>query len=103
MGIDDEIFGDRLTTFELAPDGSRFCMNVADETGQSRGLSLPSECLDIARNGVSGAKNALSRQLASRRVSVRRDARRGGSYRRNHDPDLGDRGRICRVILLDAQ
>jgi hypothetical protein len=45
MGIDNKIFGDRLTTFELAPDGSQFCMNVADETGQSRGLSLPSECL----------------------------------------------------------
>jgi hypothetical protein len=45
MGINDKIFGDKLTTFELAPDGSRFCMNVADESGQSRGLSLPSECL----------------------------------------------------------
>jgi hypothetical protein len=45
MGISDKIFGDKLTTFELAPDGSRFCMSVADETGQSRGLGLPSECL----------------------------------------------------------
>ena len=45
MGISDKIVGDKLTTFEIAPDGSRFCMNVADELGQSRGLSLPAECL----------------------------------------------------------
>src|SRR5262249_55116126 len=29
----------------IEPDGSRFCMNVADETGRERGLSLPSDCL----------------------------------------------------------
>ncbi len=45
MGVNDKILGDRLTTFEIAPDGSRFCMNVADESGHSLGLSLPAECL----------------------------------------------------------
>jgi hypothetical protein len=45
MNADDKIFANRLTTFEITPDGSRFCMNVADETGQARGLSLPAECL----------------------------------------------------------
>src|SRR5262245_18978601 len=41
----DVIRGERLTTFEIAPDGSRFCMHVADEAGSPRGLSLPAECL----------------------------------------------------------
>ena len=45
MDVSDKILGNRLTTFEIAPDGSRFCMNVADESGQTRGLSLPAECL----------------------------------------------------------
>jgi len=45
VGMNDRIFGDRLTTFEITPDGSRFCMNVTDEAGQARGLSLPAECL----------------------------------------------------------
>jgi hypothetical protein len=43
--MNDRILGDRLTTFEIAPDGSRFCMNVTDEAGQLCGLSLPAECL----------------------------------------------------------
>jgi hypothetical protein len=41
----EKIFGNSLTTFDIEPDGSRFCMNVADESGQQRGLSLPTECL----------------------------------------------------------
>jgi hypothetical protein len=41
----EKIFGHSLTTFEIEPDGSRFCMNVADETGHQRGLSLPTDCL----------------------------------------------------------
>ena len=41
----DVIHGERLTTFDIEPDGSRFCMNVADTTGSARGLSLPSDCL----------------------------------------------------------
>jgi hypothetical protein len=41
----EKIFGHSLTTFEIEPDGSRFCMNVADEKGRERGLSLPSDCL----------------------------------------------------------
>src|SRR5262245_4880975 len=36
---------ERLTTFEIAPDGSRFCMHVADAAGSPHGLSLPAECL----------------------------------------------------------
>jgi hypothetical protein len=43
--FDEVIRGERLTTFDISPDGSRFCMNVADETGCQRGLSLPAECL----------------------------------------------------------
>ncbi len=45
MDFDEVIRGKRLTTFDISPDGSRFCMNVADETGCHRGLSLPAECL----------------------------------------------------------
>jgi hypothetical protein len=41
----DVIRGERLTTFDIEPDGSRFCMNVADTSGSPRGLSLPAECL----------------------------------------------------------
>lgn len=41
----DIICADRLTTFDISANGERFCMNVADESGQPRGLSLPTECL----------------------------------------------------------
>jgi hypothetical protein len=43
--MEDVIRGERLTTFDIEPDGSRFCMNVADTSGSPRGLSLPAECL----------------------------------------------------------
>jgi hypothetical protein len=39
------IRAERLTTFEVAPDGSRFCMHVADSLGSAHGLSVPAECL----------------------------------------------------------
>jgi hypothetical protein len=39
------IHAEKLTTFEISSDGSRFCMHVADEGGSPRGLSLPAECL----------------------------------------------------------
>jgi len=39
------IQGERLTTFEISPDGSRFCMHVADAGGSPHSLSLPAECL----------------------------------------------------------
>ena len=45
MTTSEKIFGHTLTTFDIEPDGSRFCMNVADETGHQRGLSLPTDCL----------------------------------------------------------
>jgi hypothetical protein len=43
--MSDVICGERLTTFDISPDGSRICMNVADVAGSPRGLSLPTECL----------------------------------------------------------
>ena len=43
--MDNIIRGERLTNFEISPDGSRFCMNVADSSGHPLGLSLPAECL----------------------------------------------------------
>jgi hypothetical protein len=43
--MDEVIRGERLTTFDIEPDGSRFCVNVADKSGTARGLSLPAECL----------------------------------------------------------
>ena len=45
MTTSEKIFGHSLTTFDIEADGSRFCMNVADESGKQRGLSLPTECL----------------------------------------------------------
>ena len=39
------IRAERLTTFEVSPDGSRFCLHVADAGGTTHGLSLPAECL----------------------------------------------------------
>jgi len=39
------IRAERLTTFEISADGSRFCMHVADAGGSPHGLSLPAECL----------------------------------------------------------
>jgi hypothetical protein len=41
----DVIRAERLTTFEVSPDGSRFCLHVADAGGAPHGLSLPAECL----------------------------------------------------------
>jgi hypothetical protein len=43
--MDDIIVGERLTTFDISPDGDRFCLNFTDQSGSSAGLSLPSECL----------------------------------------------------------
>jgi hypothetical protein len=45
IDMDEVIHGEKLTTFDIEPDGSRFCVRVADRTGFSRGLSLPAECL----------------------------------------------------------
>lgn len=43
--MNDIILGERLTTFDISPDGDRFCMNFTDQSGSIAGLSLPSECL----------------------------------------------------------
>jgi hypothetical protein len=34
-----------LTTFEVAPDGTRFQMNVRGQDGQSASISLPTQCI----------------------------------------------------------
>lgn len=43
--MNDIILGERLTTFDISPDGNRFCLNFTDQSGSIAGLSLPSECL----------------------------------------------------------
>lgn len=43
--MSDVILGERLTTFDISPDGDRFCLNFTDQSGSTAGLSLPCECL----------------------------------------------------------
>jgi hypothetical protein len=43
--MNDVILGERLTTFDISPDGDRFCLNFTNQSGSIAGLSLPSECL----------------------------------------------------------
>ena len=35
-----------LTTFEVAPDGTRFQMNLVDQDGKSASVSLPARCIN---------------------------------------------------------
>jgi len=35
-----------LTTFEVAPDGTRFQMNLVDHDGKSASVSLPARCIN---------------------------------------------------------
>ena len=40
-----DIEADRLTTFEVAPDGSRVRIRATDAAGGAASISLPAECL----------------------------------------------------------
>src|ERR1700736_1709975 len=58
-----EIEAETLTTFELAPDGSRVRLNGAAADGCPVSLSLPSECLNqLAMTLPRMASEALQRQ-----------------------------------------
>lgn len=35
-----------LTTFEIAPDGTRFQINVRDQEGEPASVSLPTQCIN---------------------------------------------------------
>ena len=39
------INGTQLTTFDVAPDGESFSINVVDDQGRPATLTFPSECL----------------------------------------------------------
>lgn len=43
--MNDVILGERLTTFDISPDGNRFCLNFTGPSGSIAGVSLPCECL----------------------------------------------------------
>lgn len=43
--MNDVILGERLTTFDISPEGDRFFLNFTDQSGSVAGLSLPCECL----------------------------------------------------------
>jgi hypothetical protein len=62
-----------LTTFSVAPDGTRIAIGVADEEGQAGALMLPVECLkalmDLARDDAAGAAVAAWRSKPVGRLS----------------------------------
>ena len=41
-----EIFGKRLTTFEIDPDGDYFRLNFSDTEGKPASVTLPTDCLN---------------------------------------------------------
>ena len=62
------IRAERLTTFEVSPDGSRFCLHVADAGGAPHGLSLPAgRLIPLIMTLPEVASRALKAKLADTR------------------------------------
>src|ERR1700722_5095969 len=53
-----------LTTFEVAPDGTRFQINLVDHDGKSASVSLPARCINELMMTLPGVmRRALSIQF----------------------------------------
>jgi hypothetical protein len=66
-----EIEAETLTTFELAPDGSRVRLNGAAADGRPVSLSIPSECLNqLAMTLPRMASEAIRRQYNDRALRM---------------------------------
>src|ERR1019366_8274730 len=53
-----------LTTLEVAPDGTRFQMNMLDQDGKSASVSLPTQCInELMMTLPNVLRRALSNQF----------------------------------------